>query len=227
MTVINTVMGTLTAYVLVRYQFPGKIAAQQRDRPAAGHPHPGDRGDAGGALRTAAGAGGLAEGAVRLLDHLRPAGDHPGPAVYHLPLRGAGGPAGADRPGPSPGRCRHHAGRQGLDDLPAHHPAAADPAAGQRRAAQLCPGDRRVRRDRHRGRQHPFLLADRGGVCAGRGGVREPAGRQRRVDRDGGHCLELDPAGRLAAAAQPARRTSADASPQPAIAGGRCGSAAP
>ena len=186
MAVINAVMGTLTAYVLVRYSFPASALLNAADRSALRHPDAGDRRDAGGAVRPAARARRVARSKPGAENHLRAAGDHPGAAVHHISVRDARGAAGAakSRPRSGGGGGDHRRGQ--LDDLPARGAAGDRAAADGRHAAELRARDRRVRRDRGRGRQYPAALADRRRVCAGRDRIREPARRQRDVDRDAG-----------------------------------------
>ena len=127
MAVVNAVMGTVTAWVLVRYEFPGRgLLSALVDLPFA---IPtlvtgvmlvmlfGPQSALGGWLGGARYAGGI-----------RPARHRAGPAVHHGALRGTGGGAGADGAGSGRGGGRPHPGRRHLHRVLAHPAAAHLPA---------------------------------------------------------------------------------------------------
>lgn len=189
MVLINTVMGTLTAYVLVRYQFPGKSLLNALvDLPLAiptlvtgvmlvilyGPQQP-----IGAWLGRARWAG---------------ASSSPRPAscwrcsLSPFPLWcGPCGP-GAAGAGSDCGGCSRHAGRGAVDHLSPRDVAPLGLAPDHRCAAQLCPRRGRVWLDHHRRRQHPAAFADGRGLRLGRGEDRPIASEP---TRSPWHCWPL------------------------------------
>ena len=209
MTLINAVMGTLTAYMLVRYRFFGSRLLQQSDRSAVRHSHSGDGRDAGVALRPAADVGGVA-GSARRASHLRPAGDSPGAALRHLSIRHPHSATGLDGDRPRAGGGRLDAGRVALDDI--HQGHSADDYAGdhQRRAAQLRARPGRVRIDSGGGGQHPAQHADRAGLHLRADRVAESDGGERGLHSAAGAFIRADGAGGLDAGETRRRTMSQD-----------------
>ena len=122
MAAINMVMGTLTAYVLIAYRFPGKrLLNAMIDLPFAIPTL------VTGVMlvllygpQTAIGT--FFEKSVRHAADLRAAGYRAGAAVSRLSVRDAGGAARAGRAGCSPAGSGAYAWRVGLDDVPAYYP---------------------------------------------------------------------------------------------------------
>ena len=141
---LNAVLGTITAWVLVRDDFRGKIARQRDHRPPVRPADDRRRADAARALRP--------DVAGRHRRGVHADGDRPRADVRDAAVRRANGAAGAPGARPRARGGRAVARRVAGDDVPAHrlpeHPSR-DPL---RRRARVREGRRRVRlaRDHHR-----------------------------------------------------------------------------
>ena len=187
---INAVLGTLIAWVLVRDEFPGKrVVNAIIDLPFA--------------LPTIVASIVL----LSLYGPSSPIGVHLNAtrpalvlalAFVTLPVRRARRPARPHRGRPRGRAGRRLARRRQLDDLPPDRPARARPGDPHRRRAGLRAGDRRVRLGRPHRRRHP--APDRGRLAVHRQADRDRPPGQRR----GG--LGRAAAHRLRRAARPAPR---------------------
>ena len=196
-TVIATVLGTMMALALVRYQFRGRARHELLHLPAAGDP--GDR-----ARRLAA----VAVHRDRLLDRLH---DDPDRArdVQHQ-LRGRHGAVAADRVRPQPRGGGAGPGRERVPDVHAHHPAPDRARSAGRGAARLCAVGGRFRDHELQLRLDRHVPA----VRVGRGARRDPAPDQHHRDDDLLRDAGADAAD--GAAADGARRACRAVRPEPA-----------
>ena len=117
MVVVNVFTGTATAWVLVRYDFPGTGPGQRPDRPAVCGADRRDRRDAGGALWARRACWGRSWGGTAGGD-LPPAGHRAGAVVRDLSVRDPERAAGADGAGSGRGRGGGDARGRRLDDVP-------------------------------------------------------------------------------------------------------------
>ncbi len=200
MAVINGVMGLLTAYVLVRYNFPGKgILNAIVDLPLA---IPtlvtgvmlvvlyGPQAALGGWFKDALG--------WRII--FAPPGIILALLFITFPYCGARGSAGADE-FRDRARSRRHLGRGRLDDVQPGDFACTDLPVDQWRAIKFCPRHRRVWRDHDCGWQHSVQITDSGSVCVGPGRVGKSARRERRVHGHARHRLWVGRVGQWVAKA--------------------------
>ena len=185
-------------------QVSGARAVERADRHAFRDPDAGDGRHAGGALRAAAHARGVAQ-LARRPGHLLHAGHSAGATRGDLPVRHTHGPARVDGGRAGPGGGRLHARRVEVEDVPPRRAARDNARHHHRVAAQFRPRAGRVRLDSRSRGQHTGPDAHGARVRLRADRILQPARGQLHVDTAARALVHPDTASRVDAEPEPER----------------------